>query len=163
MKTKQKLIVCAIIFLTGSVVSLFFSTALHGLLSHEMRVLTLKPPGECVASLLASRQHAMLFLYMEGFMLILAVFYFLTNLRPYQSDLVEITPEIKTPKAVGQYQHGSARWLRDEEKDKVFDHFFLSPHDPFIKSLLDSGYDNIDFLKEGAHADRTPQDSPPAT
>ena len=30
----------------------------------------------------------------------LAVMFFLTNMRPYESDLDTITPEIKTPKAV---------------------------------------------------------------
>ena len=163
MKAKQKLIVCALIFLGGSIFSLFFSTALHGLLTREMTVLTFAPPAVCVASILSSRQHAMLFLCLEGFMAILAVFYYFTNLRPYQSELDEITPDIQTPRAVGQYQHGSARWLRDEEKDKVFNSFFLDPHDPFIKALLDSGYDNIDFLKkEGTHADNAPQNDSPA-
>ena len=44
-----------------------------------------------------------------------------TNMRPYESDLDTITPEIQTPRAVGQYQHGSARWMTDSEKDKAFD------------------------------------------
>ncbi|WP_242853210.1 hypothetical protein [Pseudobacteroides cellulosolvens] len=72
-----------------------------------------------------SKQHLMLFLFFQGLVVVMAVMFFFTNLRPYQSNLVEITPEIKTPVPVGQYQHGSARWLKDEEKDKVFDSFVL--------------------------------------
>ena len=69
-------------------------------------------------------------------------------MRPYESDLDTITPEIQTPRAVGQYQHGSARWMTDSEKDKAFDSYILDPHDPTIRQLLETGYDGLDFLKE---------------
>ena len=65
-----------------------------------------------------------------------------------ESDLDTITPEIQTPRAVGQYQHGSARWMTDSEKDKAFDSYILDPHDPTIRQLLETGYDGLDFLKE---------------
>lgn len=39
----------------------------------------------------------------------------------YKVDLVEITPEIKTPAVVGQGQHGTAKWLSKSDFDKVFD------------------------------------------
>ena len=78
----------------------------------------------------------MLYLCLQGFILILAVMYNFTNLRPYQSDLVEITPEIKTPVSVGQFQHGSARWLNDEEKDKAFDSFILDPNHPLLNDTM---------------------------
>lgn len=90
----------------------------------------------------------MLFLCLQGFALVMAVMYFFTNLRPYQSDLVEITPDIKTPVPVGQYQHGSARWLKDKEKDKAFDSFILDPSHPQIVELIKTGYDGLEFMKE---------------
>lgn len=147
MKIKAKLTICALIFLVGGFINIFFSTALHGLLSREMTVLKLLSLGECLAGILSSRQHLMLFLCLQGFMLILAMMFFLTNLRPYQSELDEITPDIQTPKAVGQFQHGSARWLTDKEKDKNFDSFVLDPDNEVIKTLIASGYDGIKFLK----------------
>jgi hypothetical protein len=147
MKTKPKLIVCVLIFFMGGIVNIFFSSALHGLLTRKMTKLSILPIGECIVSIFTSRQHFMLFLCLQGFMLILAVMYFLTNLRPYQSDLDEIIPDIKTPKAVGQYQHGSARWLKENEKEKAFDSFVLNSENKVIKALIKSGYDNIDFLK----------------
>lgn len=148
MKTKAKLIICAFIFAVGGFINLFFSTALHGLLSREMTVLKLLPIDECLAGIFSSKQHLMLFMCLQGFMLILAIMFFLTNLRPYQSELDEITPDIQTPKAVGQFQHGSARWLTDKEKDKTFDSFVLDPNNAIIKALIASGYDDIKFLKE---------------
>ncbi len=89
----------------------------------------------------------LIYLCLQGFILVLSVMYYLTNLRPYQSDLMEITPDIKTPVAVGQYQHGSASWLKDSEKDKAFESFVLDPDDPQIKKLIETGYDNLEFLK----------------
>ncbi|KJS73777.1 MAG: TRAG family protein [Desulfotomaculum sp. BICA1-6] len=158
MKTRAKLMICSLIFLTGGFVNLFFSTAIHGLLSRQMTVLKLLPIGECLASLFSSKQHFLLYLCLQGFMLILAVMYFLTNLRPYQSDLTEITPDIKTPVAVGQYQHGSARWLKDDEKDKAFASFALNPHNKVIKALIKGGYDNIDFLKNKTDKEKEVED-----
>ncbi|WP_242865903.1 TRAG family protein [Desnuesiella massiliensis] len=106
----------------------------------------LLPINECLKSIFISRQHLMLFLCLQGFVLVMAVMYFFTNLRPYQSDLVEITPDIKIPVPVGQYQHGSARWLKDEEKDKAFDSFILDPNHPQIMELIKTGYDGLEFM-----------------
>lgn len=136
MKKEPKLIICSLIFILGAFGNLFFSTALHLLLSRQMTILKLLPLSECINSLFQSRQHWMLYLCLQGFILILALMYYFTNLRPYQSDLVEITPEIKTPVSVGQFQHGSARWLNDEEKDKAFDSFILDPNHSLVKQLL---------------------------
>ena len=148
MKTKPMLIICSFIFVFGAFLNLFFSTAVHGLLTHKITALRFFPISECFQSLVSSKQHFLLFLCIQGFFLILSVMFFLTNLHPYCSDLDEITPDIKTPRAVGQYQHGSARWLTDEEKDKAFESYLLNPNNKVIKALIDSGYDDIDFLKK---------------
>jgi hypothetical protein len=147
MKTKPKLAICAIIFVIGAVANVFFSAALHNILIGQMG--TLEMPGffESVGSMAASRQHFMLYLCSQGFILILAVAFFLTNARPYQSHLNLVTPDIQTPAAVGQYQHGSAKWLADKEKDKAFESFVLDPDDAQMRELLRSGYDNLDFMK----------------
>ena len=101
MKTKPKLLVCALIFVSGAILNLFFSTTVHGLLTREITRLSLLPIGDCLASLFSSRQHMMLYLCLQGFVSVLAVMFFLTNMRPYESDLDTITPEIQTPRAVG--------------------------------------------------------------
>jgi len=147
MKTKPKLILCALIVLIGIIVSVFFSTALHNILSGEMKTLAFTGFFECIGSMAANRQHFMMFLCFAGFSFILAVVFFLTNMRPYQSHLKTVTPDIQTPAAVGQYQHGSAKWLNDKEKDKTFESFTLDPNDPQIRELLRSGYEGLDFMK----------------
>ena len=126
---------------------MFFSAALHNILTGQMGMLEMPGFFESIGSMAADRQHLMLYLCSQGFMLILSVVFFLTNMRPYQSYLRRITPDIETPAAVGQYQHGSAKWLTDKEKDKAFESFVLDPNDPQIKELLRSGYDGLDFMK----------------
>lgn len=39
----------------------------------------------------------------------------------FKVDMMEITPEIRTPAPVGQGQHGTAKWLPKEKFDQVFD------------------------------------------
>lgn len=152
MKTKAKLLVCGLLFLSGAVLNVFFSATIHGLLTGEITRLTLLPVWECLRSLFSSHRHLMLYLCLQGFVSVLAVMFFLTNMRPYESDLDTITPEIQTPKAVGQFQHGSARWMTDSEKDKAFDSYILDPHDPITRKLLETGYDGLEFLKQNKEA-----------
>ena len=148
MKTKPKMVMCGIIFLIGSFISVFFSTALHNILSRQLTTLAFTGFFECIASMTADRQHLMMFLCLSGFSFILSIVFFLTNMRPYQSHLRTITPDIQTPAAVGQYQHGSAKWLNDKEKDKAFENFVLDPNDEYIRKLLQSGYDGLDFINK---------------
>jgi len=149
MKTKPKLILCAVGFIIGGILNVFFSTALHNAFTQRNYRLEFTGFFECIRGMAGSNRHLMLFLCVQGFILILAVVFFLTNMRPYQSSLVRITPEIETPAPVGQYQHGSAKWLEEKEKDKVFDAFDLDPYESAIRDLIKSGYEGLDFLDDG--------------
>lgn len=147
MKIKPKLILFTVIFLLGGLFNLFFSTTIHRLLTRNVATLKFLPITVCFQSLVSSKQHLTLFLLIQGFFLLAAVLFFTANLYPYKSDLDEITPDIKTPKAVGQFQHGSARWLTDAEKNRAFESYVLNPHDNEIKRLIDTAYEDIDFMK----------------
>ncbi|PKM56021.1 MAG: conjugal transfer protein TraG [Firmicutes bacterium HGW-Firmicutes-5] len=121
MKYKQlKLMISALIFLVGLWMNIYFSTNLHFLLSRKMDVLSFIPMKSCFESMAASGQHLSLFLYLQGFVLLCSIYFYLANMKPYQSDLAVITPEISTPVRAGQMQFGSARWLTEEEKNKSF-------------------------------------------
>ncbi len=48
-----------------------------------------------------------------------------SNENPYKSDLMAITPDIKTPVPAGQNQCGSARWLDKRRYDEVLASFIL--------------------------------------
>lgn len=159
MKTREKIMICSILFAVGGVVNIFFSTTLHLILSHQSSVLRLAPLGECLASIAGSRQHFILFLCLQGFIIILSLMFFLTNLRPYQSDLLKVTPDIETPVAVGQHQHGSSRWLTDGEKNKVFESYTLNLNHSALRSLLEHGGDNLADDKEAN--EKVPDEPPP--
>ena len=148
MKLKEKLILSGVILIFGTVFSLFFTAAIHGLLSRQYESLTLIPFMECVEGLFTQRQQLLLFLSFEGFIALCCMLFFVQNNRPYQSQLVNVTEDIQTPAPVGQFQHGSSRWLREKEKAKVFSLYTLDPGDKIIKELIDTGYDGLDFLKE---------------
>ena len=121
MKYKQlKLMISALIFLVGLWMNIYFSTNLHFLLLKKMDVLSFIPMKSCFESMATSGQHLSLFLYLQGFVLLCSIYFYLANMKPYQSDLVVITPEISTPVRAGQMQFGSARWLSEEEKNKGF-------------------------------------------
>lgn len=148
MKLKEKLILSSIIIGFGTIFNLFFTAALHGLLSRQFNTLTFIPLWQCLTGLFAEKQQLLMFLSFEGFILLCCVLFFVQNSRTYQSELIQIADDIYTPASVGQYQHGSARWLKESEKDKVFKSQLIDPANPIIKELLDSGYDNLPFLKK---------------
>ena len=81
MKTKPKLMVCALIFVSGAILNLFFSTAVHGLLTRENTRLSLFPLGGCLARPFFNRPHMMLYLLFPGVVSVLGVFFFLTHMR----------------------------------------------------------------------------------
>jgi hypothetical protein len=158
-KTKQKLLLCTLLITIGSIFNLFFSTVLHGALSDSTSTLTVPSLNTSVSSLITSRVQFLLFLCFQGFTLLMSALFFVSNNRPYQSKLKQIAPGIETPVVVGQNQHGSARWLQEEEWADAFDYELIDLHHPFTRQLIQSGYDDLHFrrtdLKEELHHENT--------
>jgi len=102
MKRREKLILSGIILLFGTVFSLFFTAAIHGLLSRQYESLTLIPFSQCVEGLFTQRQQLLLFLSFEGFIALL-----------YAVLCAEQPPVSKSA-----YQRDYARTVRD-----VFDEY----------------------------------------
>ena len=148
MKKKEKLILSTALICIGSIFNLFFTAALHGLLSREYDTLTLVPLFQCMTGLFTKRQQLLMFLSFEGFICLCCVLFWVQNDRPYQSDLIKVAGDICTPAPVGQFQHGSSRWLKEEEKGKTFRTQDIDPANPVIKMLLDTGYDDLPFMKK---------------
>jgi type IV secretion system protein VirD4 len=121
MKYKRiKLIMSVLIFLVGLWLNIHFSTTLHFALTGKYEVLRWIPFSECVRSMKADEAHWYLFMCFQGFVLLSAIYYYVANHKPYQSNLIQITPDISTPVSAGQKQFGSARWMTDKEKEKEF-------------------------------------------
>ncbi len=109
-----------LIFLVGLWLNIHFSTTLHFALTGKYEVLRWIPFSECVRSIKADEAHWHLFMCFQGFVLLSAIYYYVANHKPYQSNLIQITPDISTPVSAGQKQFGSARWMTDKEKEKEF-------------------------------------------
>ena len=156
MRKKEKFILSLLLVVAGSITNLFFTAALHGMLSGQNTSLTLLSFGQCVSGLFVERQQMLLFLSFEGFLALCCILFWLQNSRPYQSPLVRVAGEICTPAPVGQYQHGSSRWLRPDERGKVFQTQVIDPHNKVIRMLLDTGYDDLPFMgdKHGTGEDK---------
>lgn len=148
MKNREKLILSGVIIGFGTIFNLFFSAALHGLLSRQHDRLTLIPLFQCLSGLFTQQRQLLMFLSFEGFICLCCILFWVQNNRPYQSDLIKVAGDICTPAPVGQFQHGSSRWLRDEEKDRTFKTQVIDPTNPTIKMLLDTGYDDLPFMKK---------------
>ncbi|MNM86699.1 hypothetical protein D3C81_988590 [compost metagenome] len=147
MKTKPKLWLALLIVLFGAVFNLFFSTALHNLLSGTVSSLAFPSLNHSLHSLISTKSHMLLFLCFEGLVILLAILFFVANSQPYQSELKQVAPGITTPIPTGQHQHGSARWMREDELPRLFDNQTFDLQHPFLQKLIFTGYDDLTFLK----------------
>jgi type IV secretion system protein VirD4 len=100
--------------------NIHFSTTLHFALIGKFDVLRWIGFDECITSMKVNESHWHLFMCLQGFVLLSAIYYYVANHKPYQSNLMQITPDISTPVSAGQKQFGSARWMTDQEKEKEF-------------------------------------------
>lgn len=146
MKKKEKVLLSVVIIGIGSIFNLFFTATLHGLLSRQYDTLILIPLFECITGLFIQQQQFYLFLSFEGFICLCLILFWTQNDRPYQSDLIKVADDICTPAAVGQFQHGSSRWLKEDEKCKAFKIQDIDPTNPLICKLLETGYDDLLFM-----------------
>lgn len=51
---------------------------------------------------------------------IMGIWYLMVDDKQYKADMIQVTPDIRTPAPAGQGQHGTARWLSKKEIDQVF-------------------------------------------
>lgn len=143
---KHKIYLSIIIMTLGTIFSLFFTATFHEIIIGTSKEIQLLNPIQCIIGLFQNKEQALLFLTFECFMALCCFALFAQNEKGYQSDLIKITNDISTPASVGQNQHGSARWLKETEKDEVFQWEILSVENKIVNYLVKSGYDNLDFM-----------------
>lgn len=139
MKTTEKIILSTILLGIGSILNLYFTAALHGIMSRQCDKLTVFPILQCIIGLFTEHQQLLLFLSFEGFLVLCCILFWVQNHQSYQSTLIKVTNSIYTPAPVGQYQHGSSRWLRQAEWDMVFQTQIITPYQEVIQMLLRDG------------------------
>ena len=119
-KNKSKIIIAVFIFILGSIVCMYFAAYLHTLLSHQEITPDIFKIKHSFDILKNNPNALKLFGCLELLVLLGSIFYAFTSDKFYESDLIEITPDIKIPVPVGQNQHGSARFATDVEKEEMF-------------------------------------------
>lgn len=144
MNVKRRIIMAGMATAMGTVANVYFCTLLHLLLKTKSLEFDFPTLSSCIQSLVSVKSHLMLFLCFEGFIILFAAFLFFSNNKPYQSRMMQITTEISTPVAVGQKQHGSARWMTEKEKNTIFQSYGLNPKDSTIKELIERGLEDIE-------------------
>ncbi len=68
--------------------------------------------------------------------------------RAHYAELENITKDIKTPKAVGQFQHGSASWSTDKDKREMFDSFMLGNDNYPVDELIQLAKKDIENISK---------------
>lgn len=146
--TNKKLLIPVLIFAGAIFINIYFSTIVHFLLTRQITSIKIIGFFECIKSIVSSEAHMMLFLCLNGFAGLIALFYYFANNKTYQSELRSITSKINTPVPAGQKQFGSAEWLTEKEKDKVFQFYTLDLNNEVIKELINQGFDDIKEILE---------------
>lgn len=137
---KNKLYAGTIVFIVLSIGNIFFSFLLHNILSGIRFDITKLKFNECLHSIAANVQHLRLFLCIEAFILLFVVVICISFRNSYKSEMMQVTGRISTPKPDGQCQHGSARWMTADEKNRNFDVYMLD--EDMLRELIKHGHDD---------------------
>mgnify|MGYP000922975296 CR=1 FL=1 len=144
---KYKIILGILIFVLGTIASIYFTVYLDALFSHkDINIYIFKI--ERIKNFFKNDIRTLkLFFLLELLVILISIFFLLKNDRFYESSMIEVTPQIKIPAPAGQKQFGSARFMSEDEKD-IFGVIYIK-RDKIIKNLINHGYDDISHLKRG--------------
>lgn len=138
MKDKYKIAMCVFYLLVGSIVAVILTNLVNCAFMHIPINLTANPIV-WISGVFANAQSGKLFGIFMMLVLLLCVMYFFCSQKPYEANLLTITPKIKIPAPCGQAQHGSASFMTEEQKRQKFKELVLSPITPSVKKLLEEG------------------------
>lgn len=148
MKRKEKIGTAVLVIVAGTFFNLLFTRSLHLLLTGATDKIQVDSLPECIAGLFKEKQQMMWFVTFEGFLVLCIFVLILQSSYACYSELQKITKDIEIPVPVGQFQHGSARWLKENEYDQVFGSYLLDPWDPVLKDLIRKGKADGKLLTE---------------
>ena len=140
-KTKLKIALFAVLSIVGVIIGYFFAGYLNLLLTgHRPDTLHMLHPATIWESVATNERHQMLLLCVEIIVTAGAAVITLLNRREtFESDTSKVAGGIQTPVAIGQGQHGSARWLRMEEWKKAFAVYRLGKSNDVFAALMREG------------------------
>ncbi|MEA4954825.1 MAG: hypothetical protein VB096_04860 [Pseudoflavonifractor sp.] len=143
---KKRGVAAAVTLLLFSCLALVGAYNIHQLLSRQL--LFSWRIGTCLGAVFAVSAVRSWFLLLEGSAaLLVAWMAFGREYIKYKSDMLRVCPGIETPKAEGQGQYGTARWMSDKERDTLFSCVRLDLDAPQLQKLLRRGYDDLEGME----------------
>ena len=174
MKTKAKIVLFIFLSAIGLTVGFFFSGYVDLMLTSGTPEISRLHPSLLMVGIMENERHRMLTLCIEIVILTgIAAFILMSGRETFESDTSNITKNIKTPIAIGQGQHGTAKWMTRKEKRIVFSVYRLDSREPLYNALLLDGerdreelnyigedeYQNIDDGTEGKDNDTAAEEA----
>jgi len=153
-KKKVKFGLFILLSLIGLTAGFFFAGYLNLLFSGgSMDDLSALQPAKLFAGVISDERQRMLTLCIEVVIEAgIAALIILNRKETFESDTTDITKGIKTPIAIGQGQHGTARWMNATEKRGAFSVYRLDKRDKLYSKLLRAGMQDarevIDYTEE---------------
>ena len=140
-KKKVKFGLFIILSLIGLTVGFFFAGYLNLLFSSgSLDDLSTLRPAKLLAGIVSDERQRMLTLCIGVVIEAgIAALIILNRKETFESDTTDITKGIKTPIAIGQGQHGTARWMAAAEKRNAFSVYRLDKQDKSYANLLRAG------------------------
>ena len=140
-KTKVKIGLFVLLSLIGLTAGFFFSGYLNLLFSGgSVGDISAIRPAKIIAGVISDRRQRMLTLCVELVIETgIAALVLLSRKETFESDTVNVTNGIKTPIAIGQGQHGTARWMKADEKRLAFSVYRLDSWETPYSKLLKEG------------------------
>jgi type IV secretion system protein VirD4 len=140
-QTKVKILLFILLSVIGLVVGFFFAGYVNLLLSGgNIDDISALKPAVLMASIAADERHRLLtlcvcFVIVAG----IAALTLLSRRESFESDTAAVAGSIETPIAIGQGQHGTARWLKRDERKKAFAVYRLDAKGKTFAALLIAG------------------------
>lgn len=154
-----KIIVCSIAMPVLIVVSSYLATFLYHKVSHSDISFRNIGIGLAIQTIKGNQLALMVFIAVNMAFLLVLVLLLTSKKRDYFiNELEDITNNIRTPKPLGQFQHGSAKWLSNF--DKTFDNFVMvdSKDKPTTGGIIlnyeyqkKKSKEKIHYLKDNIH------------
>ena len=167
----MKIMLFLLLSVIGLIIGFFFAGYVNLVLSGgKIDDISMLQPGLIMKSITENERHRLLTLCVE-FVIVagIAALMLMSRRETYESDTSAIAGSIQTPIVIGQGQHGTARWMKGNERLKAFSVYRLEDTEPKFAALMRSGardrkevmaYGNENGTdKSGANKDGTAKNS----
>lgn len=144
---KKILLIIALILSIG--ITAYLTVNLHLILSNNFNQLLHINIQTIINTIIENKRVLLMFIIIE---LIVASFLLLFSNNKkniYYSEQVELTPQIKVPKPVGQGQYGTGWWLNKKDYSKSFSCNILDKTKQYNQTIFETGGIVTNFVRDG--------------